>query len=206
MRDAADELRRRCQARDLFGWMMPERNVWQVYRDAAEWSSRGADGLAAGLTFTDTELRAWLGLGSPTRRRLSTRSAAVAARDEAMARVDSDPDDSAFRAWVHQWVAALPPGAEFIGDDVWQAIEACVEPPTCHDPRVLGPTIKRAATLGLIEPTGTYRPSHRRHMSTTAFLGQWDDATTDAICRLLVSVRAAERRRHIEQRDTGAVR
>ena len=43
-------------------------------------------------------------------------------------------------------------------------------------------------------------------MATVAFLGQWDDATTDSICRLLTAVRAAERRRVIEQRDTGARR
>lgn len=115
----------------------------------------------------------------------STCAAAVAARDEAMACVDSDPDDSAFRAWVHRWVAALPPGAEFIGDDVWQAVEACVEPPTCHDPRVLGPTIKRAATLGLIEPTGTYRPSHRRHMSPVMV---WRRTTVPALAHAVAEV------------------
>lgn len=43
-------------------------------------------------------------------------------------------------------------------------------------------------------------------LATVAFLGQWDDATTDSICRLIATVRAAERRRVIEQRETGGGR
>jgi hypothetical protein len=82
-------------------------------------------------------------------------------RDEAMARVDT-ADDAAFEIWVTERIKTGAKGAEFTGDHIWNYMEKhnCPQP---HDGRKLGPLLKRLQRQGLIEPTGKFQKSTRRH-------------------------------------------
>lgn len=86
--------------------------------------------------------------------------AAAAARDEGMQRVShaTKPDwaEAAYEA-VLQTALLLPDG--FIVDDVWPHIDPEVGQP--HEPRAMGPVMRRAQSAGEITPTDSYRLSAR---------------------------------------------
>lgn len=81
-------------------------------------------------------------------------------RDEAMRRVDENAEDE----WKTRADAAiLKTGLElatFTSDDVWNT-----GLDEGHDPRALGPRMNTAARRGLIEKTGSFIASERRHMT-----------------------------------------
>lgn len=84
-------------------------------------------------------------------------AAARADRDEAIARGLANADE----AWilsallvVRALARAFP---EFTADDVWARVE------TPREPRALAGVLRRAAADGLIQASGTFRPSARRH-------------------------------------------
>ena len=89
-----------------------------------------------------------------------------AAKEEAIARVEVN----ASRAWLDAaWDALLWACrglAEMTSDDVWDRLwDRNVPAP--HEPRALGPVMRRAGREGLLRPTSTFRPSampqnHRR--------------------------------------------
>lgn len=83
---------------------------------------------------------------------------AIAARDEAVTRVGANADT----AWMDAAIGAIWALAmiqqEITADDVWSAIGHTA---STHEPRALGAAMKRAAGLGYITATDTYRPSTR---------------------------------------------
>lgn len=85
------------------------------------------------------------------------------ARDEAMQRADEHADD----AWKDTaWrilVERIGPG-EFTTDRVWHHLDA--EGAATHEPRALGPVMRRAADAGLIYNTGRVVKSARPECHT----------------------------------------
>ena len=94
-----------------------------------------------------------------------------AAKEEAITRVEAH----ASRAWLDEAWWALQAERLFAishfiqsitTDEVWQALHrAGVHDP--HEPRAMGPVMRRAVKEGLLRPTSTFRPSampqnHRR--------------------------------------------
>lgn len=79
-------------------------------------------------------------------------AAGLAARDEALVRVDRNAD-SRWKDHVDRTIRRLASTrAEITTDDVWQALaDAGVEPP--REPRALGSAMKRAAAAGEIAAT-----------------------------------------------------
>jgi hypothetical protein len=83
------------------------------------------------------------------------------AADEAIERVDqhADPD------WKEAALAAVRSvaerAAEFTADDVWEELVTNWPDAQTHDPRALGPVIRRAVKAGWIEHTGEFRRSKR---------------------------------------------
>lgn len=81
-------------------------------------------------------------------------------RNRAMDRVE----DKAGEAWSQYAVSLIRSIAQrmkrFTSDDVMVSLE---QKP--HDPRALGPAMKRAQKLGYIKPTTDFKPSLRRHLS-----------------------------------------
>lgn len=85
-------------------------------------------------------------------------AASIAAKDEAVQRVASNADPDWMRQAVDGiWALALNADT-LTTDDVWDAIPDAA---TTHEPRALGAAMKRAASLGYITATDTYRPSAR---------------------------------------------
>lgn len=167
---------------DVYGWSYLGPDEWRIWPNLERWSHRPAiDGARLGDpgdAYTDDAIRALLGIAKPSRK---TRAVAAAERDAAMSAVDGHASDAAWRAWVWQWIAGLNTGVEFIGDDVWQMADARgIAPP--HDPRALGPLIKRAQHAGIIEATGVYRQSPRRHLSPVMV---WRRTSTPALAHAL---------------------
>ena len=89
------------------------------------------------------------------------------ARDEAMQQVDDHADTS----WKGKALAAVlhiaEHGDEVTTDEVWAALEKWYPHLRTHEPRAMGPVMRRAAGLGLIERTErttlSVRPeNHRR--------------------------------------------
>lgn len=84
-----------------------------------------------------------------------------AERDDAMARVDAHANqiwkDTALRAVAH--LARYQD--EMTTDDVWESLETHYPHLGTHEPRALGPVMRRAATLGIIERTDRTRDSDR---------------------------------------------
>lgn len=173
---------------DVHGWAFHGPDDWRIWPTPERWAHRPAVDrdratADAGDPYTDAAIRALLGLGKPTRK---TRAVAASERDAAMAAVDGHDADTAWRAWVWRWIAELVPGQQFIGDDVWTATEAAgVAPP--HDPRALGPLVKRAQVVGIIVPTGQYRQSPRRHLSPVML---WERTTTPALAHAVAEVQS----------------
>jgi len=92
-----------------------------------------------------------------------------AAKEEAITRVEANASrrwlDAAYRAL--QRCSEAPWSDEGVSsDDVWMRLRA-LEMPEPHDPRAMGPVMRRAVREGLLRPTSTFRPSampqnHRR--------------------------------------------
>lgn len=83
---------------------------------------------------------------------------AAAARNEALARVVRNAEPEALVA-VEQIMREMPSGVLFTTDQVWFAMaERGIEP---HERRVIGAVIRKLRRLGVIRPTGDYRPSVR---------------------------------------------
>ena len=93
-------------------------------------------------------------------------AAGEARKEEAVTRVEAN----ASRAWLDAaWeavciVAAVP--GEMTSDDIWHVLFNWGSPAP-HDPRAMGPVMRRAVREGLLRPTSTFRPSdlpqnHRR--------------------------------------------
>lgn len=85
--------------------------------------------------------------------------AALAARDESMARVEQHADD----VWKREALAAVVRVARergrFTTDDVWQALDG-VEAGT-HEPRAMGAVMRQAARQGWVRATDGYVRSSR---------------------------------------------
>ncbi len=94
-----------------------------------------------------------------------------AAKEEAITRVEA----SASRAWLDQaWQAvgyaaevARTVGSDVTTDDVWETLSLMDSAPELHEPRAMGPVMRRAVREGLLRPTSIFRPSampqnHRR--------------------------------------------
>lgn len=88
-------------------------------------------------------------------------TAGAAARDEAMARVEAH----APREWKDEALDAVQHVADDLGEfttsQVWVVLR---RPP---EGRALGPIMKKAEKLGIIEATDRFVPDPRRHMTPT---------------------------------------
>lgn len=83
-------------------------------------------------------------------------------RDAAMAQVEQG-SDTWWVAIAEGAVAGLASlGQPFTTDDVWQRL-ADRKVPSPREPRALGPVMKRAVRDGIVEWTGGYTASTRRH-------------------------------------------
>lgn len=116
---------------------------------------------ASGMDFCDCKT-AW----KPTAAAppLPTVADAIVERDAAMATVAANTHPE----WVKLAVGAVQHladlGPAFSTDEVWERLEA-TGAPRPHDPRALGPVMKRAVKDRMISPTGNYTKSRRRHAS-----------------------------------------
>lgn len=89
---------------------------------------------------------------------------AVVQRDKAMQQVSANTS-AEFRACAEQAIVSVGRlNKTFTGDDVWDWIMSKTTIRS-HDNRALGPIIKRMSTAKIIEPTGDYSPSRRRHLA-----------------------------------------
>jgi hypothetical protein len=92
--------------------------------------------------------------------------AAIAARDEAVARVGGNAPDEWKRSAMDAVRFCARMRVTFTADDVWARL---ADATTTHEPRALGAVMTAAHHAGVIVPTGEYRPSdrpeaHRRPM------------------------------------------
>lgn len=91
-----------------------------------------------------------------------TLGSARAERDAAMVQVaeHTDPEWELAAVGAITWCATNRPEG-FTSDDVWQRL-ADLQVRAPHEPRALGPIVKRAVKAGAIEWTGGYTASARR--------------------------------------------
>lgn len=86
-------------------------------------------------------------------------------RDRALTRVELSSEE--WRPVAYEavtWVAKRK--AEFTSDAVWFVLYNLWHTPPPHDPRALGPVMKRAAKNGLIQDTGRKKHSTRPECHT----------------------------------------
>ena len=82
--------------------------------------------------------------------------------DIAMAQIDANTADE-WREIARKAIIALAQmRPSLTSDDVWDYLERVAQMPV-HDNRALGPVLSRMHREQLIEPTGHYEPSRRRH-------------------------------------------
>jgi hypothetical protein len=86
---------------------------------------------------------------------IAARQMAMAARDEAVDRVERNADDG-WNARALETVRRIPSGTLFTSDDLWG--DGLDEP---REPRALGAVMRAAQRGGLAVPTDSYRPSDR---------------------------------------------
>lgn len=87
---------------------------------------------------------------------------AIAARDEAMRRVEDNADVD-WAAYMERCIARIAKTMPlFTSDDVFELAASNNNAPTTHEPRALGPLMVRAAKSGLCAATETFRQSVRR--------------------------------------------
>jgi hypothetical protein len=91
----------------------------------------------------------------------------LAERDEALERVERNADDEWKQAAIDavRWLAQRR--TAFTTDAVWHVMRRDYQDAHTHEPRALGATMRKAAGLGLVEPTDEHRLStnpdcHRR--------------------------------------------
>lgn len=84
---------------------------------------------------------------------------AIAARDEALDRVDRNADER-WKTYAYDVVRYLcDTQRTFSTDDVWDILDDADV--TTHEPRALGAVVQRAKRDGLCRPTGNYVQSTR---------------------------------------------
>lgn len=92
---------------------------------------------------------------------MTNHDAARAATDEAIERVERHADDDwkrlAYRAV--RWLASTR--AEFTAEDAGDALRRYYPDAQTHEPRAMGPIMKRAQRDGIIEATDHFRRSDR---------------------------------------------
>lgn len=86
---------------------------------------------------------------------MTTVKEAAAQRDDGMQRAEDHADEEWKTLAWDTLVTYIADRDEFFCDDFW----ADTELPWPREARAIGPVIHRAARYGLIEKTGTYRPS-----------------------------------------------
>lgn len=87
-------------------------------------------------------------------------SAAQAAKDEAVQRVERHARPEWLRCALLAVYDVARYRAEFTTDAVWALLDARDVPPP-HEPRAMGPVMKRAVNLGYCAQTDRVRPSVR---------------------------------------------
>lgn len=85
---------------------------------------------------------------------------AVAARDEAIDRVERNADSHWKVAATNCVMTLARTNAEFTTDDVWSLLVGW--PESTHEPRAMGPVMRKVANAGIIEATDQYRQSERK--------------------------------------------
>jgi len=91
-------------------------------------------------------------------------SMATDARDEAMAQADHGANDiwkDSALSCIRAICKDLGFGTGFTTDLVWTYLERDFPGAHTHEPKALGPIMARAAKMGLIRKTGTWKESER---------------------------------------------